>query len=36
MENNNIILHSITPNELKDMLQTMVKEEFEQMNEETI
>jgi len=34
MENNNIILHSITPAELKDMLRTMIREEFQEMNRE--
>ncbi|GJM35925.1 MAG: hypothetical protein DHS20C18_49260 [Saprospiraceae bacterium] len=34
MENNNIILHAITPAELKEMLRTMVKEEFQEMNSE--
>lgn len=34
MENNNIILHSITPAELKEMLRELVKEEFELMNQE--
>ncbi len=34
MENNNIILHSITPVELKEMLRELVKEEFEIVNEE--
>ena len=34
MENNNIILHAITPAELKKMLRELVKEEFELMNVE--
>ena len=34
MENNNIILHSITPAELKAMIRELVKEEFEVMNRE--
>ena len=34
MENNNIILHSITPAELKAMIRELVKEEFELMNRE--
>lgn len=34
MENNNIILHAITPTELKEMLRSLVKEEFEIMNVE--
>ena len=34
MENSNIILHSITPNELQEMLRTMMKEEFEELNKE--
>ena len=34
MQNNNIILNSITPHELKEMLRTMMKEEFEEMNKE--
>ena len=34
MKNDNIILHAITPNELKDMLRELVKEEFEFMNQE--
>lgn len=32
MENNNIILHSITPHELKEMLRAMIREEFEEVN----
>lgn len=34
MENNNIILHSVTPTELKEMLRSLVREEFELMNNE--
>jgi GR25 family glycosyltransferase involved in LPS biosynthesis len=34
MENNNIILHSITPAELKIMLREMIKEEFQEINSE--
>ena len=34
MENNNIILHSITPYELKEMLKEMVREEFQTINSE--
>lgn len=34
MENNNIILHAVTPFELKEMLQEMIKEEFELINRE--
>ena len=34
MENNNIILHFITSNELKEMLRELVKQEFEFMNQE--
>ena len=34
MQNNNIILHSITPHELKELLRTMIREEFEEMNKE--
>ena len=34
MENNNIILHSVTPHELKELLREMIKEEFATVNEE--
>jgi DNA-binding transcriptional MerR regulator len=34
MENNNIILHSITPAELKKLLREMIQEEFQQVNNE--
>lgn len=34
MENNNIILHAVTPYELKEMLRTMIQEEFQQINNE--
>lgn len=34
MQNNNIIVHSITPNELKKMFRDLMKEEFEEMNQE--
>jgi len=34
MENDNIILHAINPKELREMLQEMMKEEFENMNEQ--
>ncbi|MCG8327771.1 MAG: hypothetical protein MI974_08810 [Chitinophagales bacterium] len=34
MENNNIILHAITPAELKKMLREMIQEEFQQVNNE--
>lgn len=34
MENNNIILHAITPHELKEMLREMVQEEFQIVNME--
>jgi|GEM_PF-1709822 len=34
MQNNNIILHSITPNELKEMIRDLLREEFEIVNME--
>ena len=34
MENNNIILHSVTPHELKELLREMIREEFATVNEE--
>ncbi len=34
MQNNNIILHSITPNELKEMIRDLLREEFEIINME--
>ena len=34
MENNNIILHSVTPHELKELLRQMIQEEFASVNEE--
>ncbi|MEL7006462.1 MAG: hypothetical protein AAFN93_27600 [Bacteroidota bacterium] len=34
MENNNIILHSVTPHELKELLREMIREEFTAVNEE--
>lgn len=34
MENNNIILHAVTPHELKEMLREMVQEEFKTVNME--
>ncbi|MEL7123216.1 MAG: hypothetical protein AAFO07_27455 [Bacteroidota bacterium] len=34
MDTNNIILHNITPEQLKTMLKEMVKEEFEHINNE--
>lgn len=34
MQNNNIILHSITPNELKGMIRDLLREEFEIVNME--
>lgn len=34
MENNNIILHSIAPADLKEMLQEMIQAQFEEMNKE--
>jgi hypothetical protein len=34
MSNNNVILHSITPAELKEMLRQMMREEFDLMNNE--
>ncbi len=34
MQNNNIILHSVTPCELKEMLQEMLRQEFEIINQE--
>ncbi|MCB0651497.1 MAG: helix-turn-helix domain-containing protein [Saprospiraceae bacterium] len=34
MQNNNIILHSITPAELKELLRELVREEFENINQE--
>jgi hypothetical protein len=32
MDNNNVILHSITPAELKTMLKEMIREEFQEIN----
>ena len=34
MQNNNIILHSISPHELEELLRTIIREEFEEMNKE--
>lgn len=34
MENNNVILHTVTPNELQQMIRSTVKEEFEFINHE--
>jgi hypothetical protein len=34
MENNNIILHAITPHELKELLRAMIREEFAHVNNE--
>ncbi|MEL6656748.1 MAG: hypothetical protein AAFP77_18315 [Bacteroidota bacterium] len=34
MENNNIILHAVTPHELKELLRGMIQEEFATVNEE--
>ena len=34
MKNNNIILYAITPHELKELLQEMIREEFTEVNEE--
>ncbi|GAB5552908.1 MAG: hypothetical protein Sapg2KO_24990 [Saprospiraceae bacterium] len=34
MDNNNIILHSVTPHELKELLRKMIQTEFANINEE--
>ncbi|PHN04338.1 hypothetical protein [Flavilitoribacter nigricans] len=34
MQNNNVMLHSITPDELKELLREMIREEFQEINYE--
>lgn len=34
MQNNNVMLHSVTPDELKELLREMIREEFQEINYE--
>lgn len=34
MQNNNVMLHSITPDDLKELLREMIREEFQEINYE--
>ncbi|MEZ4991912.1 MAG: hypothetical protein R2824_15935 [Saprospiraceae bacterium] len=34
MQHNNVILHAITPHELKELLREMIREEFQDINQE--